>query len=39
MPLPNVDLDAGYRYNYIGKVNNVKNVRSGELSAGVRVKF
>ncbi|HGO6599456.1 TPA: outer membrane beta-barrel protein NspA [Neisseria gonorrhoeae] len=36
---PNVDLDAGYRYNYIGKVNTVKNVRSGELSAGVRVKF
>lgn len=36
---PNVDLDAGYRYNYIGKVNNVKNVRTGELSAGVRVKF
>lgn len=36
---PNVDLDASYRYNYIGKVNTVKNVRSGELSVGVRVKF
>lgn len=30
-------ISAGYRY--IGKVNTVKNVRSGELSAGVRVKF
>ncbi|HHX2503549.1 opacity family porin [Neisseria mucosa] len=35
---PNVDLDAGYRYNYWGKFEETK-LQSHELSAGVRVKF
>lgn len=34
----NVALDAGYRYNYWGKFDDVK-VHSHEVSAGVRVKF
>ena len=35
---PNVDLDAGYRYNYWGKFEETK-LQSHELSAGVRVKI
>lgn len=34
----NIALDAGYRYNYWGKFDDVK-VHSHEVSAGVRVKF
>ena len=36
--LDNVSLDAGYRYNYLGKVDDVK-LHSNELHTGVRVKF
>lgn len=35
---PNVALDAGYRYNYWGKMNSVK-FHTHEVSAGVRVTF
>ncbi|WP_295848127.1 opacity family porin [uncultured Neisseria sp.] len=35
---PNVALDAGYRYNHWGKINNVK-LHTHEVSAGVRVTF
>ena len=34
----NVALDAGYRYNHLGKFDGLK-VHSHEVSAGVRVKF
>ena len=34
----NIALDAGYRYNYWGKFDDVK-VYSHEVSTGVRVKF
>ena len=34
----NIALDAGYRYNYWGKFDDVK-VHSHEVSTGVRVKF
>ena len=33
-----VALDAGYRYNHLSKINNVK-LHTHEVSAGVRVKF
>ena len=35
---PNITLDAGYRYNYWGKFDEVK-VNTHEISTGVRVKF
>ncbi|MEZ7786075.1 MULTISPECIES: opacity family porin [Neisseria] len=35
---PNVALDAGYRYNYWGKMNSIK-FHTHEVSAGVRVTF
>ena len=34
----NVTLDAGYRYNYLGKFDDVK-ANAHEVSAGVRVRF